>query len=1020
MLPNPPDPLLSLNDINRAFARVLDADDLWQSLESVVSSVFDITSAFAGLYDSERSLLSFPLVIENGSPAAYSPVPLEGISRTVIASGRQVYYQDLTQETERLASLGVRADAGEPGSDLCSWLGVPLRSRTNEILGILALQHVAPAAFSERDLTLLTTVAAQVSWVVDNLRLAALERERRLLSDSLMELGRIVNSALNADDIYQALFAQLHRLVSFDSASLWLVDAPGERLLLGATHDGDQFAGEVALRLAESHLLAQVYSAQQPLKADDLAEHPEAESWLTMAGMRAWLGLPLLVQGAVHGILMLGRAQPGSYGERETSAAFALTRQAAITLENLTLNHSRQQAMTALSQRTKRLASLNRIVSVITASLSKDAVLTLAVELLAEVFEAQHCTGFVFDGDFAVVKAESPPTDSIGLRVEWAGTVAFDALTRYLTAVTLPTMDADEVGEATQALFARLGAGAALIAPLVTQQGVIGAISIERSTSPKPFSDDERDILLTIAGQIALALNNAELYEDAVSANRLKSEFLASISHELRTPLNAIIGYSDMLLDGIYGELTEQQLDRLSRVNQSGKALLGMIDNILALARIEAGKVVLSPAPTPLHEFLTGIVESLAEKAQAKQLSLLLKPDSQGIIARVDATALTGVITNLIDNALKFTHEGGVDLSVECLSMYQGYVLRGTPPPPDIEIPNGDWAIIRVHDTGIGVAPEQQRYIFDEFRQGDGSSRREYGGGGLGLAVARRLLLLMGGNIWLQSEVGSGSTFVVLLPLEAQVAGLASGDDKGAHAWTTLLLSDSADMITQVGSAYSEQPLQLVSSAHPVQFVSLARRLQPAALLVDIDVPLNNLWQMISLLKMQQTTLFLPLLLLARDAERITAVHLRLVDAVRVEDSHDHLIHAVMRVARPGTDETVLLIGEAAEALAPGLEQMGLRMKALRPAELIPDKLRQHPPGVIIVDLTYSPVGGLELMRRMNGDMILRDIPFIMLVPPDAQDSAQRERIRAWLSGLTSASLVGEIGAALAEPRRRG
>ncbi len=1018
MHPMSPDILASLTELNRAFIRVLDYDELWQSARNVISSIFETTSAFVGIYDSERGLLTFPMVLEDGSLVKHASLPLTGISRAVIAHGREVYVQDLHEEAERLLSLGVQPDAAEPGSGSRSWLGAPLRSRIGEIIGVIALQHVLPAAYSDRDLALLLNLATQMSLVYEQLRLAALERDRRLLGDALIELGRGADALMQSEDIYQMLFEHLYRLVSFESASLWGLEHDTRRLRLLATHDGRQFAGDVHLALAESPLLEQVCSAQQPLMIEDLSQYPEAERWVTMSGMRAWMCLPLVSEDSVSALLMLGSVEPSTYHERHTSAAYALTRQAVITLDNMVLQRSRHQAVAALNQRNKRLTSLNRIASVITASLSKDAVMALAVELLAEVFEAHHCTAFVFEGNFAVIRAEHPATDSLGLRIETGGIAIFDALRRYLTAVSLPSLDVDAGDTATANLFARLGAGSALIAPLVTQQGVIAAISLERRPGSKPFGDDDRDVLLTIAGQIALALNNAELYEEAISANRLKSEFLANISHELRTPLNAIIGYSDMLLQNIYGDLTEQQTDRLNRVFLSGKTLLGMIDNILALARIEAGKIVLTPKPISVHPFLEEIVASAGSKAAAKELSLTLQPDPGGVVAQGDATALTGVLSNLIDNALKFTHQGGIDVSVGRLSVYQGYVLLGEVPPAGFDIPNGDWVVIRVQDTGIGVTPEQQQYIFDEFRQGDGSTRREYSGGGLGLAVARRLLLLMGGTIWLDSTVGKGSTFYVLLPLDSD------GEDESlklleAKGWVTLLLSADPDLRTGVQEAYQDQSLHLLTAAHPARFVTWARRMQPAALLLDVDAPLQNLWQLVSLLKFQQTTAFLPLLLVSRKDEGIAVVHLRLVDAVRVEESLDRLIDAIMRVTQAGAAETTVLLGDAAEALAPGLGQLGLRTQVLRAAELNADKLRHEPPNLIIVDLTHSPIGGLELMRRMSADIILSDIPFIFLVPPDEHDESQRERIRTWLRALPPTSLGAEIGAALAMNRRR-
>ncbi|MBE0691436.1 MAG: HAMP domain-containing histidine kinase, partial [Anaerolineae bacterium] len=298
--------------------------------------------------------------------------------------------------------------------------------------------------------------------------------------------------------------------------------------------------------------------------------------------------------------------------------------------------------------------------------------------------------------------------------------------------------------------------------------GVIGAISVERRDGTRGFTADERDTLLTIAGQIALARTNADLYQQAVSANRLKSEFLANISHELRTPLNAIIGYSDMLLQSIYGELNPQQTDRLSRVFNSGKQLLGMIDNLLGLARIDAGRVTMTLEPVSLVSLLSGITQEFAERAQEKNLSLTLdsKADNGDIYALGDREALSQIYHNMLDNALKFTSEGGITVQIDRLWVENGRLNTGAGhSAPPIKLEDGEWAVVSVQDTGIGIKPEHQSLVFEEFRQGDGSTVRQYGGSGLGLALARRMLDLMNGHIWLESTGSRGSTFTTLLPL---------------------------------------------------------------------------------------------------------------------------------------------------------------------------------------------------------------------------------------------------------------
>ncbi|MCC6614366.1 MAG: HAMP domain-containing histidine kinase [Anaerolineae bacterium] len=428
-----------------------------------------------------------------------------------------------------------------------------------------------------------------------------------------------------------------------------------------------------------------------------------------------------------------------------------------------------EQEMAVLKQRARRVTSVNRITAVISSALAQDDVLSLAVELLSDLLEVDHCGVFIFEDNKAALTMEYPAdSEREDLHIPLGSSATLEALVHYQTAVIVPDLAAVQASDPfAAALRQRIDVQTALIAPLTAPLGVIGAISVERRDGNRGFTADERDTLLTIAGQIALARTNADLYQQAISANRLKSEFLANISHELRTPLNAIIGYSDMLLQNIYGDLTPQQTDRISRVHNSGNQLLNMIDNLLGLARIDAGRITMTLEPISLMSLLSAVTESFNERAQEKNLSLTLNCHAEGgdVYALGDKEALSQIYNNLLDNALKFTSEGGITVQIDRLWVEHGKLQDAQHSTPPIELEDGEWAVVSIQDTGIGIKPEHQVLVFEEFRQGDGSTVRQYGGSGLGLALARRMLDLMHGHIWLESTGEQGSTFTTLLRL---------------------------------------------------------------------------------------------------------------------------------------------------------------------------------------------------------------------------------------------------------------
>jgi signal transduction histidine kinase/CheY-like chemotaxis protein len=1007
--------LTGIDQLSRGLTRVLDESELWAQMRDHLASLFEATSAFVGLYDSGRDQLRFPLVIEHDTLVSYGSMALRGVSRAVVGYGREVYFEDLLQETARLHSLGINSSVPEPGGDARSWLGVPLRNRAAEIIGLVAVQHIAPRAFSERELTLLLSLAAQVSLTLDNLRLLALERERRLLAEALMEMGQLVTTVHDYADVFERLFEQLYRIIPYDGASMWLADELGQTLGLSATHDAQQFAGDLTLYMDTYPALQRVQQALQPLITAELASS-KGSPFPLLSDAQSWLAVPLTVREQFFGVVVLAHLQPERYDEHHASAAYALVRQGAITVENILLNNQRQSSLSLVNQRSRRLASINRVTAIISSALAQEMILTLSVEMLPELMDASHCTVFMFEDQDAVIYAEAPATDSTGVRTRRNTSTVFDALVRYPTAVIVPDIESEDVDDNTRTIFTQTGARTVLMAPLATQRGVIGGISVERSDHAHAFTEDERDTFLTIAGQIALALNNAELYRDAVSANRLKSEFLANISHELRTPLNAIIGYSDMLLLGIYGDLTTQQLDRLGRVNSSGKHLLGMIDNVLALARIEAGRVNFSLETTPLHDLLRQCCDDVGARAQEKTLTITLHADDEQFHITADRAALGQIIGNLLDNAIKFTHEGGITIRFNRVSIHNSVTLYGTPPPDDMTIPDGEWVAIDIADTGIGIKPEHQRIIFDEFRQADGSTMREYGGAGLGLALARRLLTLMNGFIWLKSEMGVGSTFTILLPM----VEATDEADRDLPTGGFVLLARDAQMSERVRQAVHDDSIAWLDTTRVAHFLNAARRSQPAALLIDVGAPVNALWRLISIIKQDPATGALPLLLLTEAQGHISSVHLRLLDVLSAETGIDRLLTVSMRIAHPSARDAILLIGEAGSSFAPSLQRAGFAASVVRAAELNPEQMRRQPPALIVVDLTASPVGGLELMRRMGSDPVLAEIPMIALVPPDTDDQQQRQRIGEWLSGLHERSLSAEIGVALtSQPVRR-
>jgi len=766
--------LAGITDISRILSSNLDIDTIWDALHDYINITFDTTSFFVALYDYERDRLTFPLLSKDGLRDSQEPIPVSGMSRAVILHGVEVDVRDREAEGERLASLGIEWDEQErePGRWARSWLGAPLRSRQGEVTGLIALQNQLPNSFDDSDLSMLQAIAAPLALSLDNLRMNETDRERRMIAAALMEIGQLAGGSLDDSDLLENLLDQYQRVVSYDSACVLLPSRESgspefardeERILLvSASHDPDAFLSGAHLLYSEDSPLAQSLDSQQPVvipTVDDFASWWEGDA-PDAAQYQSWMLVPMNVRDQVVGLVLLGKLVRQGYTQKDASSAFALARQGAIAYETSRLQTQQRANLGVLQQRTRHLGSIHRITSVITSLLDRDDVFRTTSELLTELFESDHC-GIVMiadHGDEATLAAEYPDTGSAGLRIPLANNETMDWMIRYGTAVVIDDVTDDSIDDPTRAALRKLGVRSTLIAPLIMRDRLIGSIGIDMTSRQRKFTGEECETLVTIAGQVAIAVSHARLYEEALAASRLKSAFLANTSHELRTPLNAIIGYSEMLLTGTYGDLNDQQRDRLTRVGHSGKHLLNLIDNVLDLSQIESGQVSLMKQTLRASDSLDELIREITPQAQAKQLTLEVSAAPNEPSIRADGNSLRRIAAHLLENAVKFTASGGVRVELVPFTTEQAA------PPKRLRVPSGDWLAIRVIDTGIGIRPEDQEIIFESFRQVDSSTGREYEGNGLGLAITQRLVELNEGYLWVESALNAGSTFTVLLP----------------------------------------------------------------------------------------------------------------------------------------------------------------------------------------------------------------------------------------------------------------
>jgi GAF domain-containing protein len=650
---------------------------------------------------------------------------------------------------------------------------VPMR-RGDLVLGVITVLRQEPGLFSDDEIALLQTFADQAVIAIENVRLfTELQSSNRELTGALdkqtatSEILRVISgSRTDVQPVFDAIVRSAVRLLGAYSGALSLVT--GEQIeLVALTSSGDE-ATDAALRAFFPHSVhsgathAQAIRSRAPFNIADVQSDPRVHdtvrTYARSLGYHSQIVVPMLRRDESIGAIAVTRFPPGGFTDDEITLLRTFADQAVIAIENARLLTVLQQRTQELTRSVDQLTALDDVGRAVSSSLDLDTVLHTIVGRAVQLSGTDGGTIFEYDESAAEFTAramlnadegQSAAVRATRLR-RGEGAVGQMAVTRE--PVQIPDIAAEGAYES-RIRGAMLAAGtrSVLAVPLLHESRLVGGLVVTRRM-PGEFTNDVVELLRTFATQSALAIQNARLFRqlevkgrELEVASQHKSEFLASMSHELRTPLNAIIGFSDVLLQGMFGETNEKQTEYLRDILSSGQHLLSLINDILDLSKIEAGRMDLDLADFHLSAAIDDALLLMRERAARRGIALEQHVDEDVGEIRADPRKVKQVLLNLLSNAVKFTPEGG-RINVRA-AMADGM------------------AEVSVTDTGIGIAPEDQAAVFEEFRQ-VGASDRKTEGTGLGLALCRKFVELHGGRIWLKSQPGQGSTFTFTIPTE--------------------------------------------------------------------------------------------------------------------------------------------------------------------------------------------------------------------------------------------------------------
>jgi signal transduction histidine kinase len=495
----------------------------------------------------------------------------------------------------------------------------------------------------------------------------------------------------------------------------------------------------------------------------------------------------LLREGLPIGVILIRRTEVRPFSDKQIALLETFADQAAIAIENVRLFNEIQERTRALESSLEEVHALSEVSRAVSSSLDLGQVLHEIAEQAARLCDAD--AGFI--NEYFEAEGEFRTTASWNASEEFVKTIQAAQITlgkgtTGRCALSGSPVQVPDILEDPDYPFREIhvqeGYRAVISVPMQRDGQIIGTVSVVRK-APGAFSERDVSLLTTFASQTTIAIEHARLYRDVTEkgymleeANRHKSQFLANMSHELRTPMNAIIGFSEVLLDPSFPVSEEERTQFLTDILTSGKHLLRLINEVLDLSKIEAGRMELQFAPTDLAEVIEQVQSTTRPLAAKKDIELAAEYDPTVRPFPMDAARIRQVLLNLVGNALKFTPEGGSVLVTTRRAVWsEGRLAYASMPTNGSEsrpgASDGEYIEVAVSDTGPGIAPEDQERIFQEFQQAQtsmGGAKPE--GTGLGLTLARKFIEMHGGRIWVESKPGKGSTFTFALPVRHPAA----------------------------------------------------------------------------------------------------------------------------------------------------------------------------------------------------------------------------------------------------------
>jgi PAS domain S-box-containing protein len=858
------------------------------------------------------------------------------------------------------AIIGMEEPAETGNRKWLSTTKVPLRDNQGQVIGLVGIG---------RDITA--------------------QKQHAIQLQAASDVSHATSSVLDPDElIRQAVNLVLDRFELY-YVGLFLLDEENRFAVLqaGTGEAGRQMVSQNhRLEVGQSSMIGQCIAKKRAFVAMDVGQEAVRFENPLLPNTHSELALPLISRAQVIGALTVQSDRESAFSEEDISILQTLADQIAVGIENTRLFAQSQASEKTLRRQNEYLATSAEIGRLVTSTLDLDTLFSRTVNLIHDRFNFYHVAIFTIEetGFNAVLKSATGKVGDEMLQRHHSLPVGSRSIVGTVASTGEPLVvnntATDSIFRPNPLLPNTLSEASI---PLRIGRRMVGVIDVQ-SNETDAFKQDDIGILLALADQVAVAIDNARSYELAQQAinemrelDRLKDQFLANMSHELRTPLNSIIGFSRVIIKGIDGPVTDLQEQDLSAIYNSGQHLLRLINDILDLSKIDAGKMELAFDDVNIGELLQSVIPTVSGLIKDKPISLKQNIEPNIPIVRADAMRLRQVLINLLSNAAKFTDEGSITIGAAVEARPDGR--------PEI--------VIRVTDTGAGIALEDRKKLFQPFSQVDASPTRKTGGTGLGLSISRRLVELHGGQIDVTSEVGKGSTFYFTLPHPKATEPRTKRDGRREER-IILAIDDDTQVISLYERFLQPQGYQVIALPDPSQAVERARQLKPFAITLDIMMPGKDGWSVLAELKNDPGTRDIPIIVCSILEEDEKGFSLGASDYLVKPILEDDLLNALDRLNGEGDIHDVLVIDD---------DEKDLRLieKILQQGQYNPilaqggpqgwEILMNRPPQAVILDLFMPDMDGFTILEKLRTTPGLSDIPVIVVSGVELTSEQQKQ-----------------------------